>query len=444
MNKETLLRYATLAVPRYTSYPTAADFVSVSDAMRIRWLQALEVDQLVSLYLHVPYCNELCHYCGCFTKAVRRNDIIDTYADILERDIRLQASYLMVKPRVVHLHWGGGTPSILSPKSFEKIMRALHDTFVFDLAAEHAIELDPRTVNPGLVSCLAEIGITRASLGVQDVNLQVQRLIGRIQPVADVERAVGSLREVGIGRINFDLIYGLPLQTQQSLRQTCETVAALQPDRVAYFGYAHLPKRRANQRLIDASLLPGAFERFKQAEVVTDSFCGLGYEAIGIDHFARPDDPMAVAMHEKKLHRNFQGYTDDDSSVLIGFGASSISEFPQGYAQAIADIGQYRQAIEAGSLATVRGIAVDDDDRMRAALIRDLMCRFEVDLSRYGGKALFATELERLKPVIADGVAHEADGIISITQAGRPFVRVVAALFDTYRNHNIAQFSAAV
>jgi len=444
MNKETLLRYAALAVPRYTSYPTSADFVSVSDDIRISWLQAIKADQPVSLYLHIPYCSVLCHYCGCFTKAVRHRDVIDSYTDIIVRDIRLQASYLGSRLRVVHLHWGGGTPSILSGKNFNRIMAALCDAFIFDPVAEHAIELDPRTVHDELAAFLSGIGVNRASLGVQDINPVVQKAIGRIQPVIDVERAVSGLRKAGIARINFDLIYGLPLQTQQSLRETCETVAAFQPDRVACYGYAHLPGRRANQRLIDSSLLPGAFERFSQAGAVADSLCRLGYEAVGIDHFARPDDPMAVAMHEKRLHRNFQGYTDDDSSVLIGFGASSISEFSQGYVQTIADIGQYRRAIEAGRLATSRGIAVDDEDRRRAMLIRDLMCRFEVDLSRYGGKELFTSELERLKPVIADGVVREAGGVISIAEAGRPFVRVVAALFDTYRNSNIGQFSAAV
>lgn len=438
------MHYATLAVPRYTSYPTAVDFVSISDEMRIHWLQGLELDQTVSLYLHIPYCSNLCHYCGCFTKAVRRKDIIDTYADIIEQDIRLQASYLKGKPRVIHLHWGGGTPSLLSRKSFKKIMQALHETFLFDAAAEHAIELDPRTVRQELVSCLAEIGVNRASLGVQDINPEVQKLIGRIQPVTDVRSAIRNLHAVGIERVNFDLIYGLPLQTQQSLRQTCETVAAFQPDRLACYGYAHLPKRRSNQRLIDVSLLPNAFERFKQIEVVADSLCRFGYEAIGIDHFARPSDPITIAMHEKKLRRNFQGYTDDDSRVLIGFGASSISEFSQGYVQTVADINQYRKAIAVGRLATVRGIIMNDDDKVRATLIGDLMCQFKVDLSRYGGKTLFAVELERLKTIIADGIAHEVNGIISITEVGRPFVRVVAALFDRYRNHNIAQFSAAV
>lgn len=444
MNKETLLHYATLAVPRYTSYPTAADFVSVSDDERKDWLSKLQPDEPVSLYLHVPYCRELCHYCGCFTKAVRRSDVIDDYAETLVEDIRLQAQYLKGKPRVVHLHWGGGTPSILSRASFEKIMAVLHETFIFDEKAEHAIELDPRTVTVELAELLASIGVNRASLGVQDVNLDVQKMIGRIQPVDSVERAVKNLRHAGIERINFDLIYGLPLQTEASLRETALLVGALNPDRIACYGYAHLPKRRANQRLIDTALLPGAFERFKQAEVVNNSFAEMGYVAIGIDHFARPNDPMAVAMGEKRLHRNFQGYTDDNCPTLIGFGASSISEFTDGYAQTVADISQYRRAIEEGRLGTVRGIAIDDEDRLRASIIRDLMCRFEVDLEKYGGEDRFSDELSRLAPLIKDGIAKQENGIISMTDEGQPFVRAVAALFDAYRAYNVAQFSAAV
>jgi len=444
MNREILLHYATLAVPRYTSYPTAADFVPVRDEMRIRFLQGLESNQAVSLYLHIPYCNNICHYCACFTKAVRRKDIIDIYGDIIEQDIRLQTSYFKEKPRVVHIHWGGGTPSVLSCKSFKKIIQVLHETFVFDTPMEHAIELDPRAVRREFVSCLAEIGVNRVSLGIQDTNPEVQKLVGRIQPVSDIARAIKNLREVGIERINFDLIYGLPAQTQQSLRQTCKIIADFQPERIACYGYAHLPKKRANQKLIDVSLLPDAFERLKQIEVVTDSFCKFGYEAIGIDHFARSDDSIAIAMHEKKLRRNFQGYTNDESQVVIGFGASSISQFSQGYVQTISDIAHYKKAIVVGQLATVRGISINDDDKMRAMLICDLMCEFKVDLSRYGGKTPFAMELEKLKPIIADGIAHEDNGVISITKAGRPFVRVVAALFDIYRHHNTTQFSTAV
>jgi len=444
MDRDTLLRYARLAVPRYTSYPTAADFQALDDEVRVNWLTALESGAPVSLYLHIPYCRDICHYCGCFTKAVRRKETIESYVETLIQDIHLQAGYLDARPKVVHLHWGGGTPSILTEDAFIKIMRALQDHFDFAESHEHAIELDPRTVNAQMATTLALIGVNRASLGVQDVNEQVQKEIGRIQPVGDVSQAVEHLRRAGIKRLNFDLIYGLPRQTLASLTETCQLVGALQPDRIACYGYAHLPARRANQRLIDSASLPGTKTRFEQASLVGACFEEQGYIGIGIDHYARQDDPLATALAEKRLHRNFQGYTDDACATLIGFGASSISEFSGGYAQTVADIGQYKRAIASGRLATVRGIHIDAQDHRRAALIRDLMCYFEVDLAAYGGRSHFAPELARLQPIIMDGVAQEHGGVIRMTREGRPFVRTVAALFDRYRMHNEAQFSVAV
>jgi len=444
MDKNVLLRYARLAVPRYTSYPTAADFTPLDDAVRIGWLRGLGQGAPVSLYLHIPYCRDICHYCGCFTKAVRRISTVEDYAEVLIKDIHLQTRYLEGRPKVAHLHWGGGTPSILPASCFEKIMAALHQAFDFDPCYEHAIELDPRTVTAELTATLISIGVNRASLGVQDVNAQVQKQIGRVQPVGDVERAVFHLREAGIKRLNFDLIYGLPRQTLSTLAETCRLVGELEPDRIACYGYAHLPARRANQRLIDAQTLPSAFERFEQARLVGHCFEAQGYVGIGIDHYAKADDPMAIALAEHRLHRNFQGYTDDDCPTLIGFGVSSISEFNHGFAQTVADIGQYKRAIASGRLATVRGIEIDEEDRERAALIRDLMCYFAVDLGAYGGRNGFDFELEQLQPILADGIAQEQDGVITMTQEGRPFVRTVAALFDRYRAQNLAQFSAAV
>lgn len=444
MNKQALLQYAIKSVPRYTSYPTAADFVTIGDEERKLWLNDIANGEAVSVYIHVPYCTEICHYCGCFTKAARRENVIQDYAETLVKDIYLQARYLKGKPKLVHLHWGGGTPSILSPASFKKIMAALKQVFDFDQNGEHAIELDPRTVTPQLAKLMADIGVNRASLGVQDVNLEVQKMIGRIQPISDVENAVQHLRDAGIMRLNFDLIYGLPLQTQKSLEETCNLVASLKPDRIACYGYAHLPKRRANQRLIDSATLPGAFERFQQAETVATTLENLGFVPIGIDHYAKPDDKMVIAMNEERLHRNFQGYTDDNCPTLIGFGVSSISEFRNGYAQTIADINQYRRAIDEGLMATKRGIALDDEDRLRARLIRDLMCRFTINLADYGSMEHFRQEIDHMQPLIKDNLVTMSSSIIAMTKEGRPFVRTIAALFDTYRSYGQGQFSAAI
>jgi len=444
LDKAEILHYAQMAVPRYTSYPTAADFVSLDDTPRLEALQQIGAENRISAYIHIPYCEAMCNYCGCFTKITRRPEVIEDYVRHLIKDIKLQAAEFAGRPRLTHLHWGGGTPSIISREAFSDIMDALHEAFIFDAKAEHAIELDPRKVDADLCRFLAAQGVNRASLGVQDINPQVQKAIGRIQPLADIERTVSGLRDAGINAINFDLIYGLPLQTKETLRETCEKTSVFSPDRIACYGYAHLPQRRANQKLIPDSSLPDSYERFFQAAVVEQAFTQLGYIPIGIDHFAKPDDPLAIAAQNGALHRNFQGYTDDDAAILIGFGASAISEFPNLFAQTIADIGQYKKAVDNGGLGAARGIKLTDEDKLRAQLIRDLMCRFRADLDNYGGANAFSHELEQLKALEADGLAEREGSMINIPEPAKPFVRIVAALFDSYRRKKQARFSPAI
>jgi len=444
LTKEQILNYAHMAVPRYTSYPTAADFTALDDAPRLAALQALNSSSRISAYIHIPYCEAMCHYCGCFTKITRRPEVIADYVRHIIRDIQLQAAQFSGKPLLTHLHWGGGTPSIISQADFSAIMAALHKAFTFAPNAEHAIELDPRHVDMVLADFLASQGVNRASLGVQDTDARVQQAIGRVQPVADIARSVNALTAAGIERLNFDLIYGLPFQTEETLRATCAQVAQFAPGRIACYGYAHLPGRRANQRLIKDADLPDAYARFRQANLIGEEFLRRGYKAVGIDHFALPGDPLAIAAAEGRLHRNFQGYTDDDAAVLVGFGASAISEFPNLYAQSIADIGQYKKAVEAGRLGTARGINLSAEDRRRARLIGDLMCRFKLDLSAYGGAAAFAPELAELEPLLAANLAYRDGAVIAMTEAGKPFVRIVAALFDVYRRQKQARFSPAI
>lgn len=443
-DKEKILHYAHMAVPRYTSYPTAADFGALDDAPRLAALRQIGAGNRVSAYIHIPYCSAMCHYCGCFTKITRRPEVIEDYVRHLLKDIKLQAAQFGGRPQLSHLHWGGGTPSVISQADFSAVMAALHEAFAFAPDIEHAIELDPRAVSAELCRFLAAQEVNRASLGVQDMDETVQKAIGRIQPLADIERAVNALRQAGIEHINFDLIYGLPLQTRQTLAATCAKTAEFAPSRIACYGYAHLPQRRANQRLIKDDALPGAYERFLQAETAAECFTALGYQAIGIDHFALPGDRLAIAAEKQALHRNFQGYTDDDAAILLGFGASAISEFPNLYAQTIADIGQYKQAIEQNRLGTARGIKLTAEDKKRARLIRDFMCRFSVDLSLYGGAQAFPRELEQLQPLLADRLAAREGEVINITEEGKPFVRIAAGLFDTYRQTKLARFSPAV
>ncbi|MDR3464602.1 MAG: oxygen-independent coproporphyrinogen III oxidase [Xanthobacteraceae bacterium] len=442
---EAVRRYARLQVPRYTSYPTAAEFSpNLSEADHRRLLQALAPSEVISLYVHVPYCRDICFYCGCHSKKAIRDDVVEDYRAALEREIGLVGSTIGKPISAARLHWGGGTPSVLGASGLASVIDALRQCFTFEADFEHAIELDPRLVTPSLASALAELRVNRVSLGVQDVNPAVQAAIGRLQPLQVVEAAVERLRAVGIDDINFDLIYGLPLQTVASLRKTCATVAALGPDRIAYYGYAHIPERKANQRQIDPSTLPGADERFEQAEVIASEFRARGYVRIGIDHFARPDDRLARAAAAGRLHRNFQGYTDDDRSVLVGFGSSAISEFPDGYVQNVPDVPRYIKAIGEGLLATARGCRVDADAHRRARIIESLLCQFRADLTQLAPGADFGEEIDMLAPFVAEGLVSVGDGVVAISDAGRTVARVIASVFDVFYRQRTGRFSVAV
>jgi len=438
-------RYARLQVPRYTSYPTAAEFIAdVAAADQLRWLAGVDPNEAVSLYLHVPYCREICLYCGCNTKKAVRGDVIADYREALEREIALVGDAVSGPLRIAHLHWGGGTPSILGPDGLASVMRVLRERFIFETGHEHAIELDPRYVTPALAEGLGKLGVNRASLGVQDVNPLVQAAIGRWQPMYGVEAAVARLRGAGIKRLNFDLIYGLPLQTVASLRKTCEVVAALLPDRIACYGYAHMPRLKANQRLLDERALPDVDERIDQAAIIAEEFLRHGYQKIGIDHFARPGDALARAAMSGRLRRNFQGYTDDARETLIGLGASSISRFGNGYVQNIPDVPRYVRAISSGRLASARGCRLDAAERQRARTIESLMCRFQADLDATAPDMKFDEEFALLQPLVRDGLVQIEGRVITATEAGRSVVRVIAAVFDPHTRADTARFSKAV
>ena len=438
-------QYARYNVPRYTSYPTAADFMpDIAGSDHAAWLAELNGGESISVYLHVPYCREICLYCGCNTKMAVRDDVIARYRRALEAEIDLVAGMIGHRPQVARLHWGGGTPSILGLDGLRSVIAALRRRFTFDCGIEHAIELDPRHVTPELASGLAELGIGRASLGVQDLDPLVQAAIGRIQPITVVAAAVERLRRAGIANLNFDLMYGLPLQTIESIRKTCAIVAEMAPDRIAAFGYAHLPRLKANQRRIDASKMPSQDQRIDQAEFIAEELTHFGYARIGIDHFAKPHEVLVAAAAAGGLHRNFQGYTDDDRPVLLGFGASSISTFANGFVQNISDVPSYMRIIEGGSLASARGCRLDAEDILRGQIIERLMCDFEVDLGAIAPHGDFSDEFAMLGPMIRDGLAEIRGSKLIVTDAGRSVVRVIAAAFDTYRRPETAQFSKAI
>jgi oxygen-independent coproporphyrinogen-3 oxidase len=430
-------------VPRYTSYPTAPHFsAAIGPDAYAGWLGALPREATLSLYIHVPFCTELCHYCGCNTRAVRKREPIDAYAERLIDEIALLDG--LKGRRLTHLHWGGGTPSILGPQWLETIAAQIASRFDLSALKEHAIELDPRRIDRALVRALKAVGVTRASLGVQDVSPQVQQAIGRVQPFELVERAADWLREAGIDNLNVDLMYGLPTQTVRDVARSAELAASLAPQRLALFGYAHVPWFKTHQKLIDEAALPGLAERLEQAEVAAETLAGLGYQAIGLDHFALPDDELAVAAREKRLRRNFQGYTTDEADALIPLGASAIGKLPQGFVQNAPDLAGYSRAVSTGRFATVKGLALSDDDRLRSRIIERLMSDLEVDLDAFGGAARFAAEIESLAPLADEGLLRLDGARIAMTERGRPYVRIAAAAFDAYLAASQKRHSVAV
>lgn len=437
-------------VPRYTSYPTAPHFHAGIEGNRAaEWLSAAPDDMPASVYLHVPYCSKLCWYCGCNTKIVARSEPVAAYARLLQREIALIGAWLSRRQKVTHIHWGGGTPNILSPVDFCTLTAELRTRFAVAANAEVAVEVDPRTLSTDMIAAFRVAGVTRVSLGVQDFDETVQRAVNRVQSYATVKQAVLGLRGCGVRSINLDLMYGLPHQTAETIASTVDQAVSLDPERIALFGYAHVPWMKKHQRLIDEAALPGDQARWELATVAVERLQARGYEWIGLDHFARPDDPLARAARNGQLRRNFQGYTTDATEMLLGFGPSAIGTLPQGYVQNATEPGAWADAIRAGRLATVKGIAIDADDRLRRAVIERLMCDLAVDLDRiargFGTTAsAFAAEKAALAPFVRDGLVEIDGDRVHLTQRGRPLMRSVAAVFDRHLAASAARHSRAV
>jgi oxygen-independent coproporphyrinogen-3 oxidase len=434
---ELLLKYDG-RVPRYTSYPTANRFHGgIGPADYASWLGGTDAGDAVALYLHVPFCDTLCWYCGCHTQVVRHADLLAAYGDLLSREIDLVADLLPGRLTARAVHWGGGTPSLLGTGPLAAVMRRVTARFAVAAGAEIAIELDPRVVDEAAAEGLATLGVNRVSLGVQDFDERVQAAINRRQSFDQTARVVHWLGGAGIARINVDLVYGLPHQTVDGVRRTAAMAAGLGVQRFAVFGYAHVPWMQKRQQLIDEGALPGAMERLAMFEAVADELARRGYRRIGLDHFALPDDELALAARNGGLHRNFQGYTAVPARTVIGFGASAIGMLPQGFVQNTVALPAYRQAIEAARLATARGIALQADDRMVAEAIERLMCDFAVDLeavaARHGeGPDAFDQGLAALAPLAADGIVAIKGRRVRVTRRGMALVRNVCAAFDRY------------
>lgn len=443
-------RYMTMAVPRYTSYPTVPHFHDgVGARTYAYWLEALAPATPVSLYLHVPFCRQICWYCGCNMKLASRYKPVGDYADMLLRELDLVADHLPARLKISHLHWGGGTPTALAPDDLERLMERVFVHFDPVSGAELAIECDPRTLTEEMAARIGTLGFTRASFGVQEFDPKVQQTINRIQPPDMVAGAVESLRDAGVQGINFDLIYGLPHQTTRTLSRTIEHCAEISPDRVALFGYAHVPWMSRKQRLIPEDALPGAQERFEQSQVAAQGLLNAGYEPVGLDHFARPHDPLAVAAARGDVRRNFQGYTTDRAETLLGVGATSIGRTPFGLIQNISETGAWARAVEAGVLPVAKGHAFAGEDTLRAHVIEQLMCFGAVNLvaaaQRFGATPdWFVDAIPGLECLADDGVITFDGTLVVVKPAARHLMRVVASAFDAYFTNRTARHSVAV
>ncbi|WP_269514097.1 oxygen-independent coproporphyrinogen III oxidase [Brevundimonas subvibrioides] len=424
-------------LPRYTSYPTAAQFTpDVGPGEWKDWLAAAPAGEAVSLYVHIPFCKTLCWYCACNTRAVNRSETIRSYVDLLIEEARLTQAALGRRQRVARLHLGGGTPNMVAADDLDRLFAGLREAFAFVSEPEIAAELDPASLTRTWVRAAARNGLSRASLGVQDLSPRVQQAINRFEPFETVSRAADWLWDAGVGSLNLDLMYGLPLQTRDDLLTTLDQVTTLRPARIALFGYAHVPWLKPHQKLINEADLPGPEERFAQSQAAAAYLTDAGYQAVGLDHFALPHDSLAIAARSGGLHRNFQGYTTDDASTLIGLGASSIGRTTAGYVQNHAVERDWRAAVAEGRLPVARGLALTQDDRRRAEVIERLMCDFSVSLAeteRSHGPApdRFVAAVGRLSPLVADGLVVCENDRVSVTDPGRPFVRLICAAFDT-------------
>ncbi|WP_149141209.1 oxygen-independent coproporphyrinogen III oxidase [Gemmobacter caeruleus] len=435
-------------VPRYTSYPTAPHFGdAVSSALFTTWIEAIPPGAEISLYLHVPFCRRLCWFCACRTQGTATDDPVIAYVETLKAELALLRRHLAPGVRLSRLHWGGGTPTLLQPGLIRDLAGTIFDIVPMGEGAEFSVEIDPDEVDAARLDALAAAGMNRASIGVQDFDPEIQKTIGRIQPYELTRDVALMIRDRGVKSLNADILYGLPFQTQSRIADSVQKLLSLSPDRVALYGYAHVPWMSRRQQLIPSDAIPTPQERLRLFETAAQLFGWDGYEAIGIDHFARPDDGLAVAARDGRLRRNFQGYTDDTAQVLVGLGASSISRFPQGYAQNASGTSDYTKSVRAGRFTTHRGHVFTPDDRLRGRIIEALMCDFRVEraelLAQYGAteaqvQAMFAAAQAQF----GDMVRLDAQGL-SIPPAGRPLTRMIARAFDAY-DQSKAKHSAAI
>jgi len=445
LNPDLLRRYD-ISGPRYTSYPTAAQFTPAFSAddyvTAARGTNAS--GRPLSLYLHIPFCATVCYYCACNKIITANRQRAVPYLEALHREIELQGS-LFDKHRIVtQLHWGGGTPTFISDEQMTALMghTRRHFSLADDALGEFSIEIDPREVTPAKMGLLRRLGFNRVSLGVQDFDPIVQRAINRLQTEAETWAAVNAARQLGFRSVNIDLIYGLPHQSVASFEVTLEKVLQMAPDRLSVFNYAHLPEMFKVQRQMDPATLPSAAVKLDMLRFIIDRLTDAGYIYIGMDHFAKPDDELAKAQAAGELYRNFQGYSTQAGRDLVAMGLTSIGMVGDTYSQNHKDMADYVAALEAGQLPVFRGVALSAEDRLRTAIITQLICHFEADLAELASPYLaelgddfdvtFAAERDRLQAMVQDGLVTVAGSKIRVQTAGRLLIRNICMVFDAY------------
>ncbi len=428
--------------PRYTSYPTAVAFTPEfreEDFLRHANLSN-EANGPLSLYFHIPFCDTICFYCACNKIATKDYSKTPTYLDSLYKEMDMQSSLFNSSRVVEQLHWGGGTPTFLKHHEIEALMAYTRKSFnlLDDDSGDYSIEIDPRSVSKETIKLLREVGFNRFSLGVQDVDEKVQKAVNRIQPVEETRAIIDACRENDAHSVSIDLIYGLPLQTVEGFAKTLQTAIEMNPDRMSVFNYAHLPHLFKPQRRINAEQLPSPEDKLEILQQSIETLTSAGYEYIGMDHFAKPDDELAIAQAEGSLHRNFQGYTTHAECDLIAMGVSSISSIHNSYSQNEKDLDGYYAAIKAGKLPIIRGLSLTDDDILRREIIQQLSCHFKLDFKKIEEQFnihfndYFATELEDLLPMQADDLLALSENNIQVTPRGRMLIRNICMVFDLH------------
>ncbi|MDM0117708.1 oxygen-independent coproporphyrinogen III oxidase [Variovorax sp. J22R133] len=452
-----LLERFDIAGPRYTSYPTADRFVEAFDAgdyaQALRQRRSAGAHAVpLSLYVHVPFCASLCYFCACNKIVTRHQGRADVYIDHLAREVQLQTAQLGAGAPIRQLHLGGGSPTFLDDAQLGRLMAVLSDSFAFARDAERSIEVDPRTVDAQRLANLAALGFNRLSFGVQDFDPDVQKAVHRVQPASQVFDLMAAARALAFDSVNVDLIYGLPLQTAETFEQTLEQVCALRPDRIALYSYAHLPERFKAQRRIQVGQLPPAADKLQMLSRAIEVLCAAGYVYIGMDHFALPEDALAVARRQGRLHRNFQGYSTQPDGDLVALGVSAIGHIGATYSQNTKSLEEYYDFLGQGRLPVVRGLALTREDVLRRSVIMAIMCQGHLDFEAMGQAHLvdfrdhFATEFAALGPLMAQGLVKLSDHDLEVTPMGWFFVRAIAMVFDRYlqADRNRARFSRVV